>query len=239
MILFVSLGYSQDFGLNDLKKYYKNQKVKKSLTVYHDSLSGIQQIVLIRHGEPNIEKKDWRNRKEAIRFIQQYDSALVIPFNNGPLNLENIPIDTILHSSLTRARHTAQLAFGKSFTLIEDSSYKEFENKIRNGCNFKRPIRCWVTSSRIFWFLGLNDKNIESFKDAKKRAKSNKVKLDLKANQNGMVILVAHGLHNKYVKKFLRKAGWKLVLNNGNDYLSIKILALKSLNVPNNSSQPL
>lgn len=208
-----------------MKRYYNNQEAAKPLSIYHDSLSGIKQIILIRHGEPDLDKKGWRNRAEAIRFIQQYDSSRITHFTSNPLKLENITIDTIYHSSLNRARQTAQLAFGKYFIRVEDSCYREFENKIWNGCNIKKPIWCWISSSRIFWFLGWNDKNIESFKDAKKRAKTNSEKLIINANQNEMTILVAHGLHNKYVKKFLRKAGWKLVFNNGNDYLSIKILA--------------
>lgn len=223
---FVQVGYSQDFSLWDLKEYYKNQEAGELLSIYKNTTSGILQVILIRHGEPNLEKKGWRNRDEAVLFMQDYDSATVVPFSGGPLQLEGIPVDTILHSSLPRASHTAQLAFGESLILVEDSNYREFERKTMKWCNIKMPTRCWTTSSRVLWLLGLNDKNIESFREAKDRAGANAVSLASRARKDGMVILVAHGLHNKYVKKYLRKAGWKLVYDNGNGYLSVKVMAL-------------
>jgi broad specificity phosphatase PhoE len=155
-----------------------------------------------------------------------YDSATVIPFSAGPLLLNSLPVDTIQHSSLPRARHTAQLAFGKSLILVEDSDYREFERKTLQWFNIKMPTGFWTTSSRILWFLRFNDKNIETFSDAKYRALTNVAKMEFRAKRDGAVIIVAHGLHNKYVKKYLKKAGWKLVFNNGNGYLSVKVLAL-------------
>lgn len=226
LILWVSIGHSQEFNLRDLKKYYKNQEPGKPLTIYHDTLSGLQQIIMIRHGEPDLNKKGWRNRDEAILYMQEYDSAKVIPFSDIPLNLNNIPIDTILHSSLPRAQHTAQLAFGKTNVLVENTNYREFERKTMKWCNIKMPTKCWTSGSRILWLMGWNDKNIESFREAKIRAKNNGNDLASKARKDDIVILVAHGLHNKYVKKYLRKGGWKLVYNNGNGYLSVKVLGL-------------
>jgi len=226
MAALAQAGHTQDFSLKNLKEYYKNQKAGEPLSIYKNTTSGILQVLLIRHGEPDLEKKGWRNRDEAIRFMQDYDSATVVPFSEGPLQLEGIPVDTILHSSLPRARHTAKLAFGEAFILMEDSNYREFERKTMKWCNIKMPTRCWATSSRVLWLLGLNNKNIESFSEAKDRAQANAANLASQAQKDGMVILVAHGLHNKYVKKYLRKAGWKLVYNNGNGYLSVKVMAL-------------
>jgi broad specificity phosphatase PhoE len=226
MSAFVQVGYSQDFSMRDLKEYYKNQEDTEPLSIYKDTTSSIRQVFLIRHGEPDLDKKGWRNRDEVVRFMQDYDSATVVPFSEGPLQLEGIPVDTILHSSLPRASHTAQLAFGEVLILMEDSNYREFERKTMKWCNIKMPTRCWTASSRVLWLSGLNDKNIESFREAKDRAGNNAVKLASRARKDGVVILVAHGLHNKYVKKYLRKAGWKLVYDNGNGYLSMKVMAL-------------
>ncbi|MCD4695724.1 MAG: hypothetical protein K8S16_05725, partial [Bacteroidales bacterium] len=89
------------------------------------------------------------------------------------------------------------------------------------------PTHCWTTSHRILWLPGFNAKNLASFRDAKSRAPTNAASLASRARKDGLVILVAHGLHNKYVKKYLRKSGWKLVYNNGNGYLSVKVMALK------------
>lgn len=225
LFLLTTTGISQEFSLHDLKKYYKNQDKEKPLELYLDSLSEIQQIILIRHGEPDLNKKGWRNRNEAIQFMKDYDSAIVKPFSKKPINPENIPIDTIFHSTLPRAKYTAQRAFGDTKILVGNSDFVEFERKAMKWPNIKMPIKFWTTGSRVLWMMGFNDKNIESFRRAKKRAIKNTKTLTLEAERNEMVILVAHGLHNKYLKKFLRKSGWTVAKNTGNDYLSVKILA--------------
>jgi len=226
IVSFVTIGHTQDFNFKDLKQFYKNQEVDEPLRLYHETNSGIQQVILIRHGEPDLEKKGWRNRDEAIRYMQEYDSATVVPFTNKPIFLDDIQIDTIFHSSLPRAKHTAQLAFGDTFILIEDSTYREFERKTMKWCNIKMTTRCWTIGSRILWLMGMNDKNIETSREAKNRAKNNATKLAFRASKEGTVILVAHGLHNKYVKKYLRKSKWKLTYDSGNGYLSVKVMAI-------------
>jgi broad specificity phosphatase PhoE len=229
LLLFIFLlnitGISQEFSLPGLKKFYKNQDKENPLDLYSDSLSEIQQIILIRHGEPDLNKKGWRKRDEAIQFMQDYDSAIVKPFSKVPVNPENIPIDTIFHSTLPRAENTAQRAFGDTKILVGNAAFVEFERKVIKWPNMKMPIKFWTTASRALWMMGLNDKNIESFRRAKKRAIKNTKNLTLKAERDGMIILVAHGLHNQYLKKYLRKSGWTVVQNTGNDYLSVKILA--------------
>lgn len=223
--LLFNTGIAQEYRLQELKQFYKNQNAEKPIILYQDTLSEILQVILIRHGEPDLNKKGWRNRKEAIQFMIRYDSALVIPFSKKPLAVDKIPIDTILHSSLPRAKNTAQTAFGDTKILIGKNCFIEFERKVLKWPNIKMPTSFWNNSSRALWFLGLNDKNIEPFRQAKKRANSNAHSLSTKANNETLVILVAHGLHNRYVKKYLKKAGWKLVYNSGHDYLSVKIMA--------------
>ncbi|MDB4303555.1 histidine phosphatase family protein [Desulfosarcina sp.] len=229
LLLFFSLlaiaGKSQDNNLHELKQFYKNQDSEKPLELYSDSISEILQIILIRHGEPDLNKKGWRNRNEAIQFMKDYDSAIVKPLSKKPLSLGSIPVDTIFHSTLPRAENTAQRTFGDIEFLVGSSDFVEFERQAMKWPNMKMPIKFWTTGSRILWMMGLNDKNIESFSRAKKRAIKNTLFLSSEAENNGIVILVAHGLHNKYLKKFLRKSDWEIVFNNGNDYLSVKILA--------------
>jgi len=227
LLLVVSqlIGITQNLTITDLKNFYKNQEQDKPLKICNDSSAGIFQVVLIRHGEPNLNKKGWRNRDEAVQFFLDYDSSIVIPFDHGPLDLISINLDTIFHSSIPRAHHTAQLSFGDSFNLSGSYNFREFERKPLKWFNVKMPTKFWTTFSRLSWMMGCNDKNIETFKEAKDRAKSNAGSLSLQAEDKNVVILVAHGLHNNYVKKYLRKSGWKKVHNSGNDYLSVKILA--------------
>lgn len=207
-----------------LKAYYKTNDEKQCLNLWSDSSNPIKQIILIRHGEPDLNKKGWRNRNEAIKYMHDYDSVGVKPFNVLPICIQNLQIESINHSNVPRAVNTAQRAFD-GFQLIGSSDFREFERKTMKFCNISLPLKFWTGGSRILWLMGMNKKDIESFKQAKERANNNAVFLSARALSDGTVILVAHGLHNKYVKKYLRKMGWKKVFDNGNGYLSVKVMA--------------
>ncbi|MDN5200275.1 histidine phosphatase family protein [Fulvivirgaceae bacterium BMA10] len=183
------------------------------------------QILLIRHGEPNLKKWGWKNRKAAKKFVHDYDSVGIIAFKENPICIENLVIDKAFHSSLPRAKHTAELLFDQKLQLVEKPEFREFERKLIKFINVPLPLKFWTGSSRLLWLMGLNDKHIESFKDAKQRVEKNARFLENDAKYNKDVVLVAHGFHNRYVKKALKRSGWKEVRKGGNGYLSISILA--------------
>jgi len=85
-------------------------------------------------------------------------------------------------------------------------------------------LKFWTITSRICWILGANDRGIETFKEAKLRAKQNVGYLKTKASQNKNVVLVAHGMHNRFVANYLQKEGWKLAYANGNGYGALRRL---------------
>lgn len=208
-----------------LKSHYKLQAENTCVNLWKDGTHSARQIVLIRHGEPDLNKKGWRNREEARQFMKDYDSVGVRAFAVLPLCLETVHADSIHHSPVPRAAHTAQLAF-KGFPLKGDIRFREFERKTMNFWNIKMPLKFWTGGSRVLWMLGMNKKGIESFRESKSRAFDNATFLVSESESNEIVILVAHGLHNKFVKKYLRKMGWKKVYDEGNGYLSVKILAI-------------
>lgn len=220
--LTTGLVWSQQNTLSKVRQYYKNFSQDSCLKLYPSG--GVNRVVLIRHGQPNIDKKGWRNRKEAMKYVSDYDSVGIIPPDFTPVCLKAGQSVTVYHSTLPRAAHTAKLLF-EDTPMVADPRFREFERKVMKFINVKLPLGFWVGTSRILWFAGVNKRNIESFKTAKRRAKGNAVFLASKATENGEVILVAHGLHNKFVMKYLRKTGWVKVRKGGSGYLAINILA--------------
>jgi broad specificity phosphatase PhoE len=81
-----------------------------------------------------------------------------------------------------------------------------------------------LTGSGVFWFMGLNGKDIESFKEAKKRVQKAAGMLEKNTLSNGKTVLVSHGLLNHYLVKYLKKKGWTKVYDGGKGYLSQKLL---------------
>lgn len=181
--------------------------------------SDILQIVLIRHGEPAMHKKGWRNRDEAIDFTRTYDSVGVYPFENKPICLRQLDIDTVYTSALPRAINTAERTFEGQIPLLNEPMFNEFERKIIEFPNIKLPMRFWSVTTRLVWMMGFNDKGIESFREAKRRSERAASLLDIKALDDGKVILFAHGFLNRSIKKYLKQRGYEVLNLDGQKYL--------------------
>ncbi|GAL86202.1 alpha-ribazole phosphatase [Sporocytophaga myxococcoides] len=188
--------------------------------------SKLRQIAIIRHGEPDMVKTGQYTCTEANQFLKCYDSVCIIvpekPFFELGANEEV----EIFSSPLNRALSTAHYLFGTERAITVSPYFREFENTIKESDSKKKySIKRWKTTARIKWMLGISKpKNIESFSQAKDRAKKGAAILDEASNENAKVVLTAHGLLNRYLKKDLKKMGWKVVEDTGNDYFGTTIL---------------
>lgn len=182
------------------------------------------QIVLIRHGEPMLQHRGWKKRHEVIQYVKQYDSVDVYAPSFIPLTLVPNELNVIHTSSIRRAVSTAEQVFQQDQLLQSDTLFREFERKIFSFPNLKLPLRFWLLGSRALWYIGLNDRGIESRRSAKQRVQKAADVLEQDALKNRNAVLVAHGLFNHYLEKYLNKRGWKTVYNGGNGYLSQKML---------------
>ncbi len=189
-----------------------------------DDYACLSQIILVRHGEPTLNHKGWKNRHEAVQYTRDYDSVGVYPPSFIPLSLAPGELTVIHTSSLNRAISTAQQVFMQNELLRPDTLFREFERKIFNFPNMKLPTRLWLIGSRVLWYVGLNNKGIEKRGAAKIRARKAAGVLEQDAVKNGKTVLVAHGFLNRYLEKYLKKQGWKTVYDGGNGYLSQKML---------------
>ena len=219
----------------ELESHYKKLEKKSkeepvTIQFVHEEMSLVEdfsklnQIILLRHGEPALNKKGWRKRKEAMRFVVQYDSVGVYPPGYTPVSLDTNDINTIFTSTLNRSISTAEQLFDKSENHRADAIFREFERKVFSFPNIKLPLNWWLVGSRAFWFMGLNKKGIESFSEAKLRAREAAAFLETKAEEDGKTVLVSHGLLNHYLVKYLKKNGWTEVFDGGKGYLSQKVL---------------
>lgn len=189
-----------------------------------EDFSQLSQIILIRHGEPALDKEGWRTRKEAKQFVLDYDSVGIYPPSFVPVALEPGELELIHTSSIPRSINTAQLVFKQEEIQRPDSLFREFERKIHSAPNIKLPLSWWLNNSRILWILGMNKKGIESFGEAKGRARRATKKLEDDAMANGKTLLVSHGLLNHFLVKYLEQNGWTEVYDGGSDYLAQKVL---------------
>ncbi len=164
------------------------------------------------------------NFKEAEEYLTNYRNSGIIPFEDPPVCTENLSPMHIYCSTLERARHTARHLFpDPKFNIVEDARLRELDRE-----NIRLPFRVshklHSSLSRIAWLLGVQ-KAEENFKTAMQRVKEGAAHFNQLSENEELIIVVAHGLHNYFLARKLRQRGWRMVLDNGNAHLSVKILA--------------
>lgn len=183
-----------------------------------------KRIFLIRHARPAVSKKGLFSYEDACKYINDYDAAAIEHF---VLEHEVIPfdeIDKVYCSTLARSQLTAKAIFGSDIQLRIDQVFREFERRVYTLPLVRLPIKLWLVSARILWFLGFNNRDIETFKEAKKRARLCAQTLASDAAEHKTTVLVAHGLLNNFIMRELQKMGWKKTLDQGHGFLSVTVL---------------
>ena len=181
----------------------------------------VKRIFLVRHYEPDVARNGFFNSAEASKFLTDYDEANIIKTAfERPFGLpENLT--KIYCSALPRAKQTARLLFGEEVELIENKDFNEFQRKIFSLPLLRFPIKFWLLGARLLWLSGLNSRGIETFRQAKLRAKRCAETLANAAETEKEVVLVAHGFLNAFIRRELKKLGWRVIRNDGNGYLSV------------------
>ncbi|WP_037573777.1 histidine phosphatase family protein, partial [Sporocytophaga myxococcoides] len=199
--------------------------IQEEDNIIHD-YSKLRQIAIIRHGEPDMVKTGQYTCSEANQFLKCYDSVCIIVPEKPFFELGATENVKIFSSPINRALTTAHYLFGTEKEITVSPYFREFENRIKESDSKKKhSIKRWTTTSRIKWMLGFNrTKGIESFSQAKERAQKGASMLDDASKDNAKVVLTAHGLLNRFLKKDLKKMGWKVVEDTGNDYFGTTIL---------------
>ncbi|GAB3537307.1 hypothetical protein GCM10027443_30070 [Pontibacter brevis] len=160
----------------------------------------------------------------ASQYISDYDAAQVEEF---VLQHEAIPykeIKEVFCSTLIRSQLTAKAIFGEQVLLKVNHNFREFERKIFSLPLLRLPIKLWLVTSRILWFFGLNSKGIETFKEAKWRARKCAEMLEEDAEENATTVLVAHGLLNNFIRWELKRMGWHQTVKGGSGFVSLNVL---------------
>lgn len=186
-----------------------------------------ERIFLIRHARPVVPKKGYYSKAAASDYISAYDAAEVEQF---VMEHEAIPYQEVRQvycSTLIRSQLTARQIFGEEVELVVRHEFREFERRIFSLPLLRLPIRLWLVSARVLWMMGLNSQGIETFRQAKQRAREAASFLAEQAEHNPPVILVAHGLLNNFIRWYLQDMGWKSVIQEGSGFLSVTMLEKK------------
>ena len=185
-------------------------------------------IILFRHAKPIIDYSSC-NYDGAINRLNDYNSTLELKFDDlGSLSddlkaiaLQNNPV-IVYSSELPRAVATADYIFNPLGIAVNiHSIFSEFDLNIFKISKMKLTVRAWFFISRIAWFLGIKNK-AKSFPHEIHRSKMAAVILQKHYDENTTVILVGHGLMNRFIARHLQKMGLKITSHKQNNLYLIK-----------------
>ncbi|TXK45774.1 histidine phosphatase family protein [Pontibacter qinzhouensis] len=171
-----------------------------------------------------VEKRGLYNFRAASQFISDYDAAHVEEFVFEHHALPAGAYKKIFCSTLIRSQLTAKAIFGDEAALVVMPEFREFERKVFALPWLRLPVTFWLAVARVLWFMGFNSRGIETFKQARKRAKQCATVLAQEAEENKAAIVVAHGLLNNFIMRELRRMGWRLQEKGGSGFLAVNIM---------------
>lgn len=180
------------------------------------------QIVLVRHGKP--QRNNAKIRASQMQdWVQQYNSAALASETNPPAALMEIArhSEFIISSDLKRSRQSAQML---GDTVDQGHAiYREIDLPHLRFPSPRLSPATWVAVFRLLWLLGVS-LQCESFRGAKKRAQFAANQLEQAAQQHHTVILVGHGLFNRFIAKALVKQNWHGTSHSGSRYWDYVVL---------------
>ena len=194
------------------------------------------QITLMRHGKPQLPENGWVTPRGMKQWIENY--------NNSDVETDSIPHECfnaavsaklIATSTLKRAESSSK-ALGRK-VLMSDSVFSEAELPHALWSAPYLPPKAWAVFFRLLWLCGYS-RGVASHKTTRIRAKAAAHQLILAAN-DGPVLLVGHGVMNRYIGKELRTLGWTAVCRHDNCHWGIGVYRITSADSGGVATDPL
>lgn len=179
-----------------------------------------REIILMRHGRPNLAPVGKVSAFDMRHWIEQYDLSEIVehPAPVASMGLA-ATAKVIISSNAPRALASVR-ALGLQPTLIDEIYC---EAKLPHG-RWKWPRFSpftWAFILRIAWLCGFSG-GVESAREAKSRSNIAAQRLQRLANE-GAVLLLGHGIMNRLIAKQLESAGWTCLENTGTRYWSATV----------------
>ncbi len=180
----------------------------------------MQKIILLRHGEVDIDTNKNISASQFKEWITKYNNANIKVEFSSKKEVENIlnEADILVSSSLKRAVQSMELFDKTAFEV--NTVFDEAELPCANWSLLKLKPKSWLIIFRILWFFGYST-NSESYKMFKSRVRRATKRLIDLSKEHKTVILIGHGVINNFIRKELLLAKYdeeKKLKNSNWDY---------------------
>ncbi|AEH47582.1 phosphoglycerate kinase [Parageobacillus thermoglucosidasius] len=168
-------------------------------------------ITLIRHGRSKWQMRGWMTGCEFAEWVKAYDAHGILEEDKIPeASLETVKKAALVISSpLPRAVQSVERL--QPFCHVAIAEWmREVDTPIpfANVRWFCLPVSVWLVFSRICWLCGYS-LDVESYREAKRRAEFAADMLCEYAERYGHIVAVGHGWFHRLVSAALKKKGWK------------------------------
>lgn len=183
-----------------------------------------REIILIRHGQPNLALIDRMSALDMKCWIEQYELSEIV---NQPVPEASMELaataKVIVSSSAPRALASVR-ALGLEPTLV-DGIYCEAQLPHARWKRLRLSPFTWAFIFRFLWLCGFSGGG-ESAREARVRASTAAQRLHSLASE-GPVLLLGHGFMNRMIAKQLESAGWICQKSSGNRYWSATVYRMR------------
>lgn len=178
------------------------------------------QITLMRHGKPQLPATGWIAPRGMQQWIKNY--------NDSEVQTDAIPhacfnvaaAATFIATSTLKRAELSATALGQKVSMA-DAVFCEAELPYSLWPAPRLPPQAWAVFFRLLWLCGYS-RGAASHQATRIRAKAATRQLISAAN-NGPVLLVGHGVMNRYIGKELRNAGWTAAAGHGDSHWGMGI----------------
>lgn len=165
------------------------------------------EIVLIRHGQPTLDKNVRLTSEQFADWLHAYNTCHINENNKPPQSLtQKIASHYVVSSDMPRAIKSATLCAGKQPDLII-KSLKEVSIP-----QWSLPLianaYAWIIINGLMWALGLHG-HVESVWLSRKRGKKATKKLLNVAQEKQNIAVFGHIIMNYYIAFQLVRHGWR------------------------------
>lgn len=166
------------------------------------------EIVLLRHGMPKIDKDRRLSAAEFGQWVSAYNNAGIdigcMPSQNTIEQAKTCAF--VVCSTLLRSSESAKVLGLASIDVCE-SMFREMDMPYASWCFPRLSPGTWSVLFRLGWAIGYSA-NVESFREARERARRCAERLVELASEHGTVLFVGHGSLNWFVSRYLKSMGW-------------------------------
>jgi broad specificity phosphatase PhoE len=167
------------------------------------------EIILVRHGKPAVLMADPISGHDVGRWVGRYNEVGITRDLAPPERVRRFGSSAgcVVASDLRRSIESATWLASPREVRI-DADLREAVLPESLGMSMRMPPGAWVIAARVAWWLNCC-RSSETIEMTRRRASRATDRLCALAAEHGTVLVVGHGMFNRFIATQLLRRGWR------------------------------